>query len=142
MLPPPLRSTARPGLTPNRFRPRLRVLLAEDDEGIREGFGLYLRTVGLDVCTAADGPEALHLARKGQPDVIVLDGRMPGLSGQEVIGILRASPATAGIPIVLLTGMLEPGQSMPDQCGAEAALLKPCAPEALLAVIRRLGGRA
>ena len=123
-------------------RRRLRVLLAEDDEGVREGFKLYFETVGLEVHTADDGNAAVRTAKETLPDVIVLDVRMPGLDGHEVTRALRGTRTTSRTPIVLLTGALPPGGTRPDRHGADATVLKPCAPAELLALIRRLGGRA
>jgi len=64
-----------------------------------------LRTAGYEVVAAADGMEALHLARKHLPDVILLDLMLPDIDGFSICEILRCRPPTAGIPIILLTAM-------------------------------------
>ena len=81
-----------------------RVLVVDDDELILEVAQMSLELVGgWSVITAADGQQALDRARAEQPDAIVMDVMMPRMDGPTAVVALRADPATAGIPIVLLT---------------------------------------
>jgi response regulator RpfG family c-di-GMP phosphodiesterase len=81
------------------------------------------------------------MLRRQRPDVVVLDLRMPGMSGAELCRQLKADQATADIPIVLLTGA-EPEEARAAQrCGAAALVRKPFSPLELLGVIERLSGR-
>jgi CheY-like chemotaxis protein len=122
---------------------QLRVLFVDDDSLTRDVFGVYLKTVGLDVTLARDGSEALRYAKQARPHVIVLDLRMPGgPNGYEVIGALRSLRETQSIPILLFTGAPTPDDALPSARGADAVVMKPCAPSVLLAAIRRFGGRA
>src|SRR5689334_6568566 len=70
------------------------ILLVEDDPDIRELVAYKLTRGGFDVIEAADGPAALHAARERPPDAVILDIRLPRLSGIEVCRELRAAPAT------------------------------------------------
>jgi CheY-like chemotaxis protein len=122
---------------------QLRVLFVDDEPLTRDVFGIYLKTVGVDVTLASDGAEALRVARQTRPHVIVLDLRMPGdLDGYEVIRALRASRETASIPILLFTGAIGAEAGPASDRGADAVVRKPCAPSVLLTAIRRFGGRA
>ncbi len=119
----------------------LRVLLVDDDQDTTDAFGLYLAQHGCKVVTAASGDEGIRLAREIQPDVIVLDIVMPVVDGSEVARVLRVGRATAAIPIVFFTGALASKRPWDLRAG-DACLTKPCDPDALLAVVRRLGTRA
>jgi CheY-like chemotaxis protein len=113
-----------------------RVLLAEDDADLRRLLALTLRRAGHEVLEAADGREALVLARGARPHVAVLDGRLPGLSGPAVARALAADPATAGIAVVMASGAPPPtggGGGPPARPGVMAYLEKPFSRAALLA---------
>jgi CheY-like chemotaxis protein len=118
------------------------VLFADDDRDTRDGYRLYFETVGLDVRTAEDGPTAIVIAQNTLPDVVILDIRMPKMDGYEVVRTLRADENTARIPIVLLSGAIDPRYAERELRGADAVVNKPCAPAELLGVVCRLGGRA
>jgi CheY-like chemotaxis protein len=82
-----------------------RVLLIDDEEAIVKVVAEVLRSLGYEhVTVATSGAEGLKTARTLLPDVIVCDVRMPGISGEEVVLMLRAQPATAEIRIVLMSG--------------------------------------
>jgi len=87
---------------PERAR---RVLLAEDDRFLRRAAEARLRQHGLDVLTAADGEEALRLARAEPLDLVLLDVVMPKLEGFEVLRLLKEDPATARIPVIVLSNL-------------------------------------
>jgi two-component system, OmpR family, alkaline phosphatase synthesis response regulator PhoP len=84
---------------------RPRVLIADDDDPIRLLCKVNLELAGIDVLEAADGNEAVTLARRESPDVAVLDVTMPGLDGWQVAEKLRNDPATRNIPLVFLTAV-------------------------------------
>ena len=85
-----------------------RVLVVDDDEDIREVAQMSLEVVGgWSVTTAVDGQQALDLARRDQPDAIVMDVMMPVMDGPTAAVALRADPTTAGIPVVLLTASVQ-----------------------------------
>ena len=87
---------------PDRAR---RVLLAEDDRFLRRAAEARLRRHGLEVLTAADGEEALRLARAEPLDLILLDVVMPKLQGFEVLKALKQDEATARIPVIVLSNL-------------------------------------
>ena len=89
--------------SPNR--PRL--LIAEDDRDLAETLRDVLEE-DFAVDLAADGTEALALARGERPDVVVMDARMPSMSGFEACRALRHDPRTAHLPIIMMTGDTEP----------------------------------
>jgi DNA-binding response OmpR family regulator len=80
-----------------------RVLVVDDEEGIRVLCRVNLELGGYEVLEAADGFTALEVARTQRPDLIFLDIMMPRMDGWEVLEQLKEDPATAAIPVVLLT---------------------------------------
>jgi DNA-binding response OmpR family regulator len=83
----------------------VRVLIVDDEAGIRELCRVNLVLAGYEVLEAADGEQGLEQARTGKPDIIYLDVLMPGMSGWEVLTALRADDATRDIPVVMLTAL-------------------------------------
>ncbi len=84
-------------------KPIARVLLAEDDRFLRRACEVSLRRQGFTVLTAADGEEALRVARTETPQLILLDLLMPKITGIEVLRILRSDENTRAIPVIVLT---------------------------------------
>jgi len=82
-----------------------RVLLAEDDRFLRRAAEARLRRHGLEVLTAADGEEALRVARTEPLDLVLLDVVMPKLEGFEVLKALKQDDATARIPVIVLSNL-------------------------------------
>jgi ribonuclease P protein subunit RPR2 len=117
----------------------MRILLVDDEPALRELLRVTLESVDITVAEAASALEADALLRRLRPDVIVLDLRMPGMSGAELSQRLAADPMTAEIPIVLLTGA---DDEELESARAAAVVRKPFSPLELLAVIERLSGRA
>ena len=83
-------------------RPR-RILLAEDDRFLRRACEIALGQRGFSVTTVADGEAALEAIRGERPDLLLLDMLMPRRSGLEVLRALRADPAMAGLPVLILS---------------------------------------
>ena len=102
-----------------------RVLLAEDDRFLRRAAEASLRRHGLEVLTAADGEEALRIARAEPLDLILLDVMMPKLDGFEVLRALKQDDATAHIPVLVLSNLgQERDVAQAKALGAVAFLVK------------------
>jgi CheY-like chemotaxis protein len=82
-----------------------RILLVEDSRLIRAATEKTLAKAGFAVITAADGEQALQMARERQPDLILLDMLLPKMAGQDVLRALKKDPATNGIPVVVVSGL-------------------------------------
>jgi DNA-binding response OmpR family regulator len=109
-----------------------RVLIVDDEAGIRELCRVNLALAGYDVFEAADGFEAVEAAKAHRPDMMFLDVLMPGMSGWEVLSALRADEATAHIPVVMLTALnSEDDQIRGWEGGVVEYLTKPFNPLAL-----------
>jgi two-component system phosphate regulon response regulator PhoB len=108
------------------------ILLVEDDPDIRELVAYKLTRGGFEVIEAADGLTALHAARQRPPHAVILDVGLPRLSGIEVCRELRAAPATAAVPILMLTGDIRPHElEQAYAAGATDYLVKPFSPREL-----------
>src|SRR5687767_8321173 len=101
------------------------VLHVDDNDDARTSLGWLLRHHGFDVVEAATGRDALRLART-RPDAVLLDVRLPDVGGFDVCRRLRADPATARTPVVMLSGeVVHPGdQAAGLDAGADAYLTK------------------
>jgi DNA-binding response OmpR family regulator len=123
--------------------PALRILIAEDDVSVARHYRTYALRRGHQVVVARDGAEALLLAAAEMPDVVLLDVLMPKLDGRDVLRQLKASAATAGIPVVVLSG-LGGDQNLRDQLvdlGVEDVLEKPLDLAVAFAKIERVVAR-
>ena len=119
------------------------VLVIDDEAAQRELMTRFLERRGYTVRTAADGRAGLELACAIQPRVILLDVMMPEMDGWSVLGALKQRPETAGIPVVMVSFVADPGMS--QALGAVEALSKPvdwAKLEAVLEQLREAGGRA
>jgi CheY-like chemotaxis protein len=81
------------------------ILLVEDSRFLRRANERTLTKAGFRVTTAVDGEEALQLAKEVNPDIVLLDMLLPKVSGPQVLRALRNDPATANIPIVVLSSL-------------------------------------
>ncbi len=111
------------------------VLVVEDDADAREMYDVLLATSGFRVISADNGVDGTRRARTAHPDLIVMDLSLPAMDGLEASRRLKDESATAGIPIVALTG--NPIDEPERRAMFAAILLKPCLPDALVAEIRR-----
>lgn len=119
------------------------ILIADDEESLRVLIQTTLESSDLRILQAADGNAALELARAEHPDLIVLDWMMPGKTGIEVAEALRRDPATAGIPILMLTAMAqEKDRKQGLALGVEGYLIKPFSPLELLQRVHEMLARA
>jgi CheY-like chemotaxis protein len=114
------------------------ILIVEDDAGIRQTVVECLEFEGYAVREASSGAEALAAFTRAIPTLVFLDMIMPGMSGQEVLARLRATPETARVPVVVMTAAT-PVLSGPVE-GATELLAKPFDLAALLAVAERYCG--
>ena len=85
-----------------------KVLVIDDDENILKVMMEYLDVLGVKCITANNPVEGIKMAKKEKPDVILSDVMMPVMSGGEVAEALRNDPATAHIPVIFLTALVEP----------------------------------
>jgi len=80
-----------------------RILVVDDEERVREMLGFRLRLFGYEVLEATNGQEALEIAAREKPDLVLLDIMMPGMDGFQVCSRLKRNEETRGIPVVILT---------------------------------------
>ncbi len=118
----------------------MRILLVDDEPALRELLRTTFEGAHVQVDEAASGVEAEARIRRRRPDVIVLDLRMPGMSGTELCARLKGDEKTKQIPIVLLTGADAEEARRAQRSGAEALVRKPFSPLDLLAIVERLAG--
>ena len=116
---------------------RAKILLVEDDASLIELVTYNLEKEGFDVVRTGDGEEALTLAEEEKPDLVILDWMIANLSGIEVCRRLRRAPATANLPIVMLTARGDEADRIRGlETGADDYMTKPFSPRELLARIR------
>jgi CheY-like chemotaxis protein len=109
------------------------ILVADDDDDVRELVVFRLERAGYHVVTASDGQEAVEVALARPPDVCVIDVMMPRLDGYEVTERLRASPGLAEVPVVLLTASVqEAAVNRGFDAGATDYIKKPFSPQELV----------
>jgi DNA-binding response OmpR family regulator len=122
--------------------PAPRVLVADDEEDVRELVAYRLTRSGYEVIAAADGQEAFRLAREQPPDLMVLDVMMPRLDGYELTRRLRAEESLRSIPVILLTARSQESDvGRGFEVGADDYLKKPFSPDELVARVRAVLGR-
>jgi CheY-like chemotaxis protein len=107
-------------------QPSKTVLLVEDNQTIRDAFGILLEDGGYAVLQAGTGAEALSAAAESAPDLILLDLGLPDMPGLDVCRRLKGDTGTAGIPIVAITGRaLETDREACMAAGCDGYLTKP-----------------
>jgi CheY-like chemotaxis protein len=116
-----------------------RILIAEDEPDIRELITITLHFAGHEVISTTNGEEAVRLSGQELPDLILLDMRMPRISGYEACQQIKSNPNTRLIPVAFLSAR---GQDAEVQAclaaGAEEYLLKPFSPEELIHVVQAM----
>ena len=114
------------------------ILIAEDSIEQRSLYATILRSVGYRVLEASDGEEAVALVRAQQPDLVLMDVTMPGTSGWNAVRELKEDPATAGVPIIVVTGLVGSwDRDASLAAGADEHLAKPVSPPRLLEEVRK-----
>lgn len=118
-----------------------RILVVDDESHIVNVVSLKLRNAGFEVLTASDGEEALEIATQQAPDLLITDYQMPFMSGIELCEKLRATPATAHLPALMLTAR---GFSLTAEdlmrTNVASVLSKPFSPREVLARAQELVG--
>ena len=110
-----------------------KLLIADDEPGVRALVRMTLEEESYEILEAADGAEALSLAHLHRPDLLLLDVMMPEISGYDVCRALKDDPWTAGITVVLLTAMTQRwDRDAGFEAGADDYFTKPFSPVALL----------
>jgi two-component system phosphate regulon response regulator PhoB len=116
-----------------------KILVVDDEPDAVELITFNLKAAGYEVTAAVDGEEALTKARSVLPQLIVLDLMLPGVDGLEVCKILRRDPATAAIPIIMVTAKsAEIDRVLGLELGADDYLTKPFSPRELVLRVKRL----
>jgi DNA-binding response OmpR family regulator len=119
------------------------VLVVEDEPDIRDLLAFHLERGGYQVTRAATGPEALRQLRAAPPDLVILDLMLPEMDGLEVCRRLRAEPATAALPVIMLTAKGdEVDRVVGLELGADDYVVKPFSPKEVLARVRAVLRRA
>lgn len=101
-----------------------KILLVDDSKFLRMATERALARAGYDVSTATDGMQAIELAKKEQPDLILLDMLLPGMAGLDVLKALKKDPMTKGIAVVAFTGLSQKNSERLKKDGAIAFLDK------------------
>ena len=116
-----------------------KILIAEDEPDIRDLVAFTLRFAGYEVVTASNGEDAVILAPKEVPDLILMDVRMPRMTGYDACRLIKTEERLKDIPVVFLSAK---GQESEIQtglgAGAEEYLLKPFAPDQLIDRVRSI----
>jgi CheY-like chemotaxis protein len=95
--------------------PQKLILIVDDMAEFREIFSVKLTAAGYRTETASDGPEGIKKVRELKPNLVLLDIKMPGMGGEEVLATLRKDPATAFIKIVFVTSLGDPNDAGTDE---------------------------
>ena len=102
-----------------------KILLVEDDKSLREIYGVRLLAEGYDIVSAGDGEEALAMAIKDRPALIISDVMMPKISGFDMLDILRSTTETRDIKVIMMTALSSEDQrKRGEQLGADRYLIK------------------
>lgn len=116
-----------------------KILIADDEPDIRDLVAFALRFAGHEVIATGNGEELLQAAQVNLPDLILLDVRMPRLSGYEACRRLKEKPLTAAIPVVFLSAKGQEAEVEEGmQLGAVEYIVKPFSPEDLLQRVKAI----
>lgn len=116
-----------------------KILVVDDDELLRDLLEFKLRSRGYEVELAEDGEAGLTAASASPPDLIVLDGMMPGLDGFQVLQRLSDSGETRDVPVIMLTARRQEQDVVAGlSLGAQDYLVKPFLPDELVLRIQRI----
>jgi CheY-like chemotaxis protein len=109
-----------------------KILIAEDERDIRDLVAFTLRFAGHEVVAASNGEEAVQMAPQANPDLILMDVRMPRMTGYDACRVMKANPDLKDIPVVFLSAKGQESEIQTGlEAGAEEYLLKPFAPDQL-----------
>ena len=122
-----------------------KIMVVEDDQSLREIYSIRLTAEGYEVCSAGDGEEALAIAVKERPDLVLSDVMMPKISGFDMLDILRSTPETKDIKVIMMTALSSDDQrKRGENLGADKYLVKSQVgiEDVIAAVHEVLGGAA
>ena len=116
-----------------------KILIAEDEPDIRELVAFTLRFGGYEVVAASNGEEALNAAGREFPDLILMDVRMPRMTGYDACRMMKANEKLKDIPVVFLSAKGQDAEIQSGlEAGAEEYLLKPFSPDQLTKRVRAI----
>jgi CheY-like chemotaxis protein len=121
----------------------MKVLLVEDSKFLRMSTERALTKAGYELVCAADGEEALRLAREHLPALVLLDMMLPKVSGPDVLKALKQDPATAGIPVMVLTSLSAKNAKALEKDGAagffeKSDLMLGSGPKSLITAVEKI----
>ncbi len=119
-----------------------KILVADDEQDIRDLLGFTLKFAGHEVVTASNGEEAFQLAQKEKPELVLLDVRMPRMNGYEACRLMKADPALKDIPVMFVSAW---GQDSEINHGLEAGaagyIVKPFEPSQIILKVAEMVGK-
>jgi len=116
-----------------------KILIAEDERDIRDLVAFTLRFAGHEVVAASNGEEAVQMAPDAKPDLILMDVRMPRMTGYDACRAMKSTPTLKHIPVVFLSAKGQDSEIQTGlEAGAEEYLLKPFAPDQLTERVRAI----
>jgi len=115
-----------------------KILVVDDEPDLLKVTLLRLEKTGYKVYSAADGRDALDMARRVIPDLIILDVYLPIINGDDVARILKKDDKLKHIPIILISATTKTLDERARECGADGFLTKPFEPEELIGIIRKI----
>ena len=118
---------------------KARILLVDDEPGIRTAVQAYLKDEGFDVTTAIDGEDGLHKATQMMPDVVITDVMMPRCDGYELLKKLRSDERLGGTPVIFLTAKgMTLDRTQGYEAGVDDYISKPFNPDELVARVKNV----
>ena len=115
------------------------VVLVEDDEDSRAIYGTVLRHAGYLVVEAQDGAAGVEAVQRYQPDLVVMDAGLPGMDGWDATAAIKGDPATAAVPVLILTVHSQPTDiERAESAGCDEYVVKPADPSDLTTTAARL----
>jgi DNA-binding response OmpR family regulator len=116
-----------------------KILIAEDEPDIRELVAFMLRFAGYEVMAASNGEEAVQAATREVPDLVLMDVRMPRMTGYDACRLMKSNPTLRDVPIVFLSAKGQESEIQSGlEAGAEEYLLKPFSPDELTNRVRNI----
>lgn len=117
----------------------MKILAVDDEKHIVRLVQITLEKEGFDLVTASNGREALEKLASEKPDLVVMDVMMPEMDGLEALAKMKADPATAKIPVIMLTAKAQDSDVFRGwQSGADLYLTKPFNPAELVTFVKRI----
>ncbi|MCX5748813.1 MAG: response regulator [Candidatus Saganbacteria bacterium] len=117
-----------------------KILVIDDESDLLKVTLVRLEATGYEVCGGVDGQEALELAKKYAPDLIILDVYLPLINGDEVAKILKKDEELRHIPVILISATTRSLSERAGESGASGFLAKPFEPEELIGLIKKILG--